>query len=141
MRTLACSDLDHRRHRIYEACMLRQRFTSAASLLLVLIATLAMTTSAFGHRFSKDDTSDALRAYLSMGGTVAELCGDPDLGHQTSQICEACIIAATALVPDRIVTPVFAPAPSGAGRCSPATALPEAGRLEWSHPTRAPPVS
>ncbi|WP_298922511.1 hypothetical protein [uncultured Roseobacter sp.] len=79
--------------------MLWRRLPLFSRLALTLVATLAMTSTAFAHRFSKEDDTAALLAYLSMGGTLAELCGSADLAHQATPVCEACIVSASVLLP------------------------------------------
>lgn len=77
--------------------MLRQAL-SRAGLALLLLASLAMSASAFAHRTTQPDPD--LLAYISMGGTLAELCGEDNLAHHLIAGCEACRISANALAAD-----------------------------------------
>lgn len=79
--------------------MLR-RILSRAGLCLLILASLAMSATAFAHRMTQDDASPELLSYLSMGGTPEDICGDTGLAHHLTSACEACRISANALAPD-----------------------------------------
>ncbi|WP_300062529.1 hypothetical protein [uncultured Roseobacter sp.] len=74
---------------------------SRAGLALVLLASLAMSAAAFTHRVTQGSQTPDLLAYLSMGGTLAELCGEAGAAHHLTAGCDACRISANALAPDQ----------------------------------------
>lgn len=67
--------------------------------LLVLIASLAMSATGFAHRFSDAQSSPELLSYLSIGGSLSDICGDIDHSHHLASTCDACLIASNALMP------------------------------------------
>ncbi len=66
----------------------------------MLLASLAMSAAAFTHRVTQGSQTPDLLAYLSMGGTLEELCGEAGLAHHMTAGCDACRIIANALAPD-----------------------------------------
>lgn len=74
---------------------------SRAGFVALLLASLAMTASAFAHRVASDDRSPELLSYLSMGGLLEEICGEDDTKHALRS-CAACIISGNALTPERL---------------------------------------
>lgn len=68
-------------------------------LLVLLFASFAMTATAFAHRFASEDPDPELLAYLSMGGAIADICGEDNHAHHLTNACEACLISANALAP------------------------------------------
>ncbi|MEP2640751.1 hypothetical protein [Roseobacter sp.] len=77
--------------------MIRRAFANCGCVLL-LIASLAMSAAAFAHRVADPAPSPDLLAYLDIGGTLEDLCGDTGPSHLTSA-CDACRIMANALAP------------------------------------------
>ncbi|WP_300013479.1 hypothetical protein [uncultured Roseobacter sp.] len=78
-----------------------RRLLSRAGFVALLLASLAMTGSAFAHRVANADRSPELLSYLSMGGLLEEICGENDATHALSS-CAACIISSNALTPQRV---------------------------------------
>ncbi len=119
--------------------MMRARFTLLASLMM-LIATFAMTATGFAHRFSDDRSSPELLAYLSMGGTLAEICGETDPAHHLSTTCDACLITQNVLLQEVVNS---APIPAAIECSAPfasARDLLRPARPDTAHPSRAPPA-
>lgn len=119
--------------------MMFRRILSRAGFGLLLVASLAMSATAFAHRATQDDPSPELLGYLAMGGTLEDLCGDAGWAHSLTGVCEACRISANALAPEgfadtslpvRIGTAAFTVTPAGHLSCV---------RRDVTPPTRAPP--
>ncbi|WP_299866700.1 hypothetical protein [uncultured Roseobacter sp.] len=116
-----------------------RRLLSRAGFVALLLASLAMTGSAFAHRVANADHSPELLSYLSMGGLLEDICGDADASHALSA-CAACIISSNALTPahaDLAVRP-FHTRP--ADLCLTTGARISHSATDRTHPTRAPPA-
>lgn len=99
-----------------------------------------MSAAAFAHRADQAEPSPEMLAYLSMGGTLEELCSSDGPAHHLTSGCEACRITANALTPETTpdaVAPLrFARVPHAAtGR-----RVPPRHRAEIAPPSRAPPL-
>lgn len=71
-----------------------------ARLLLAFALFSGMATSGFAHRLGAPTLDTGLLAYLDAGGTLADLCGDPDDPlHPSGQVCEACLLVGAAVLP------------------------------------------
>mgnify|MGYP001792804675 FL=1 len=99
-----------------------------------------MTATAFAHKVAAKDPSPELLSYLSMGGALEDICGSTDQEHFLG-VCEACLISANALMPERTddISLRFDT------RTADVTALDDAiaihARTNRTHPTRAPPAA
>ncbi|WP_187429728.1 hypothetical protein ROLI_010240 [Roseobacter fucihabitans] len=117
--------------------MRRQRIL--ATTLLMLIATLAMTATGFAHRFERNAQSAELLSYLSLGGTLEEICGDNAPPHHLNATCEACLISSTILAPETGTGILFVLPPARSARFSSTPYVGRFATLKGTGHARAPP--
>ncbi|KMK68686.1 hypothetical protein [Puniceibacterium sp. IMCC21224] len=111
------------------------------SRLFVLIAFVAMASSGFAHRLSAPNLDPSLLAYVQVGGSLDDLCGESgDTSHSGSQNCDACrLVHAAVLAPVEadITRPILR---SAASPCRVSAERPPSGRIDLSRAARAPPT-
>lgn len=119
--------------------MLRMRHTLFASLLMI-IATFAMTTTGFSHRFTEDRLTPELLTYLSMGGTFEDICGDSRPAHHLRAGCDACLINSTVFLANADNSVPLPISVDSLAQFSLSQHLWRACATGINHPARAPPA-
>lgn len=77
---------------------MRSLIDQFAKLCLTLAIFVAMASSGFAHRAAPVPLDEGLVAYVAMGGTLDDLCGDAGLGARGSNTCDACRLVDAATV-------------------------------------------
>lgn len=104
---------------------------------MALVLTFALTLVSFGHRPLQAEVQTA--AYLWAGGDLSAICADGGDPHAAADICAACIIAQTAMLPDPASACQTADLAKGPAWPDTATGRLTSGRPA-DHPARAPPA-
>lgn len=70
-----------------------------AKLCVTFAIFIAMASSGFAHRAAPAQLDESLIAYVAVGGTLDDLCGDAGFGGTGGGTCDACRLVDTATVP------------------------------------------
>ncbi len=108
-------------------------------LMTLALALLALISLPFGHRATAQEMTPNMGAFLAMGGTLEDICGE---SHGSAQApCDACRIVSAMDLPAPCAQLMPALTPRGMLFGPTAAAQPEAPTPRMTPPARAPPVS
>lgn len=78
---------------------MKRLLESPSGSLVVVALSVVTAVSGLAHRHHAPDLRTDSFAYIWAGGSLADICGDPNSIHDFSETCDACRLVGPALLP------------------------------------------